>query len=169
MDEIYNGELDKHDIDTDFFTLNGIKTFARVVDIYDGDTMTCVIPLFNSYYKFTVRLDGIDTCEIRNKNLELKHKGLLARKLIIDTLCLDNTCTIDITKKELQEYLKKNTIIVWLECLEFDKYGRLLGKIYKDKHSNKSLSDILLDEKLGYKYDGGTKLKNDEINDTIRD
>lgn len=169
MEREYKGELDNYDIDTNIFTLNGIKTFARVVDIYDGDTMTCVIPLFDNYYKFTIRLNGIDTCEIRNKNMELKHKGMAARKLIIDELCPNNSYDIDVSKKEIQEYLKKHIIIVWLECLEFDKYGRVLGNIYKKVDSNKSLSDILLDAKLAYKYDGGTKIDENLQNSIIKE
>lgn len=161
-DDQYKIDLEKHDIDTKMFSLNGINTYARVVDIYDGDTMTCVIPLFNDYYKFTIRLNGIDTCEIRNKNINLKQKGLMAKKLIIDTLLPNNNCTIDITKNDLREYLKSHIVIIWLECLEFDKYGRLLGNIYIDKESDVSLSKLLLDNNLAYSYDGGSKMSEDK-------
>lgn len=159
IEEKYIEELHTCDIDTKVFSLNGMETYARVVDIYDGDTMTCVLPLFNDYYKFIVRLDGIDTCEIRNKNANLKQKGLLAKKLIIDTLLPDNKCELDITRNDLREYLKKHVVIVWLKCLEFDKYGRLLGDVFVNKESDKSLSNVILDNKLGYIYNGGSKLE----------
>ena len=40
---------------------------ARVVNIYDGDTITCILPINNKYYNFKIRLAGIDTCEIKSK------------------------------------------------------------------------------------------------------
>ena len=49
-------------------SITGLKTYGRVVDIYDGDTIKIILPAFGSYYKFTTRLNYIDTCEIRSKD-----------------------------------------------------------------------------------------------------
>lgn len=55
-------ELEKYTFDnTDEFSLDNYITLARVVDIYDGDTCTCIIPLYNNYYKYHIRLNEIDT------------------------------------------------------------------------------------------------------------
>ena len=47
---------------TKTFSLKNTECYARVVQIYDGDTITAVIPLFDNFYKFSIRLNGIDTC-----------------------------------------------------------------------------------------------------------
>jgi endonuclease YncB( thermonuclease family) len=59
--------------------------------------------------------------------------------------------------------------IVFIKCYEFDKYGRLLADVYINYNdiNSKSISEILLNENLAYKYDGGKKLSEDEQNDII--
>jgi endonuclease YncB( thermonuclease family) len=147
--------MDKYDISTSPFTLSGIKTYARLVDVYDGDTVTCVFPIFGeNYFKFTIRLNGIDTAEMRG---EFKSIALEARHKILNYLCEDMyNLNQDCQRSDIQDFLKKNVIIIWLECYNFDKYGRILGDIYKNKDTL-SLSDILLNENLAYKYNGGKK------------
>ena len=55
--------------------------------------------------------------------------------------------------------MKINEVFVWIECFDFDKYGRILANVYK-KEGDISLSNILLESRLAYIYDGGKKLKN---------
>ena len=50
---------------------------------------------------------------------------------------------------------------MYVKCHDFDKYGRLLLDLYLDK-DEKSISDVLLEEKLAYVYNGKTKLNEDE-------
>jgi endonuclease YncB( thermonuclease family) len=129
--------------------------------VYDGDTMTCIFPIFGeNYFKFNIRLMGIDTAEMKTNNDILKERAFSARHYILEYLCgddynLDNRCS----RQEIQEYLKNNEIMVWLECFDFDKYGRILGNIYK-KEKKESLSELLIDSKLAYRYDGNKKVKN---------
>lgn len=47
-----------------------------------------------------------------------------------------------------------------ISLLEFDKYGRVLIKIYDDDYN--CINDLLVREGLAYKYDGGTKKKFEE-------
>jgi endonuclease YncB( thermonuclease family) len=148
---------------TPMFSLNGIKTEARVVDVIDGDTLALVFPIFNKYFKFHIRLNGIDTCEIHSKNEILKTKGLKAKRRMIELLYPLETIedNIEIYKKQILSLFDRYVSIVWLECLEFDKYGRLLGNVFiKDKKLN--VCDVLIDEKLAYRYDGSTKLSKEE-------
>ena len=74
--------------------------------------------------------------------------------------------TDNLTKHEVQEILDNKLIVVWVECLEFDKYGRLLANVYCfNEHTNDydiSLSQYLLDNKFAYMYNGGTKLSESE-------
>ena len=51
--------------DIELFSLNGLKTIGKIVDIYDGDTCKIVIIHENILKKFTCRLLGIDTPEIK--------------------------------------------------------------------------------------------------------
>jgi len=155
-------QFQSHDIHTAVFSLNGINTYARLVDVYDGDTITCIIPLFNNYYKFHVRLNDLDTCEMKSKNEELKERAFLARKKVLDTICKDNNLELHCSKKDIQNYFIDNNTIIWLECLTFDKYGRLLANVYEKNDKTNSLSSILINCHLGYHYAGGTKLNEDE-------
>lgn len=149
-------------IKTPRFTLNNLKTYGRLVDIIDGDSLSIILPIYNDYFKFNVRLNGIDTSELHSHKEELKHFAENAKnelvKLIIKT---DN-----LTKHEVQEILDNKLIVVWVECLEFDKYGRLLANVYCfNEHTNDydiSLSQYLLDNKFAYMYNGGTKLSESE-------
>lgn len=141
-------------------SINGTNTYGRVVDIYDGDTLKIVLPTHNSFYKFTIRLSGIDTCEIKSKNIELKNYGIKARNKIFK-LITDIDLSESITKNEIKNILDSDVYLVWIECLNTDKYGRVLANIYKDKNM-KSFSNILLDEKLAYNYEGKTKMSDDE-------
>jgi endonuclease YncB( thermonuclease family) len=154
---------------TTFFSLKGLESYGRVVQIHDGDTLTAILPLHNSFYKFSIRLAGIDTCEITSKNTFNKNLAIAARKKLFQL----------ITKKEKEEeeetedkeededtniksYLNNNICIVYIKCLDFDKYGRLLATVSKHPTDTLSLSDILINEKLAYKYDGKTKLTEEQ-------
>jgi endonuclease YncB( thermonuclease family) len=143
------------------FTLQGINTYGKVIDIYDGDSIKCIMPLFNDYFVFDIRLNGIETCEIHSTNEILRKNALEARKKVLDILDPDNNVDKNASKKEIQEYLYKNNVIAWLKCYDFDKYGRIMADMYKHKES-KSVSDILLEQKLAYQYKGNTKLTEEE-------
>ena len=150
-----------YNISVPFFTLSGISTVARLVDVYDGDTVTCIFPILkDNYYKFNLRLKGIDTAELKNADLIAKQKALEARHKILTFCCeTDYNLKQDCSRHDIQNYLKENNILVWIECFHFDKYGRVLANVYKEPDSI-SLSELLLNAKLAYAYDGGKKAKN---------
>lgn len=141
-------------ISTPFFSLENIDTTCRIVDIYDGDTITIVINMFSSYHKMNVRLAGIDTCELKGKNKEL---GLKAKARLFELLTKNTWCPTLQNKKNMRSFLDANPCVAKIVCGKFDKYGRLLGKIYVDEN-NQSVQDILVEEKLAYTYDGKAKL-----------
>lgn len=153
-------ELQKYNIhNTHKFSLNGFSTIARLVDIIDGDTIICIIPCFGKYFKFHIRLNGIDTCESKSLDSFIKNKAICAKNKIFEYICENTTLNF-------KDYLFQNCILVWLECKDFDKYGRLLANVFKT-HNNKSvgqsISELLLSEKLAYEYHGERKLTEDEI------
>ena len=80
-----------------------------------------------------IRLDGIDTPELRSSNKKEKQKGIEARDFLKQII--DNR-------------------IITLHCGKFDKYGRLLGTIY---YNNVNINDKMISTKHAVAYDGGTK------------
>lgn len=139
------------------FSMNGQECVGRVVNIHDGDTLTIVLPVFTSFFRFSVRLAGIDTCETTSKNPE-------NMKLATDAcLRLFSLVTNDVVTsvKEIKPFLRHNICLVHVNCLDFDKYGRLLADVSKSKDTV-PFSKILVDEKLAYVYDGGKKLTETE-------
>lgn len=150
-----------HGNETPFFSLKGVKTYARVVDVYDGDTITIVIDINNFFLKFKCRLNGIDTCEIRSKNIQNKQLALQAKHRLFN-LITNHTVDELYNKKDLVDYFEKNVSIIWVHCLDFDKYGRLLIDCYSSTDELQSFSQILIDEKLAYAYDGETKLTEEQ-------
>lgn len=141
---------------TTTFSLKGTECYGRVVQIHDGDTITVIIPLFdtNKFYKFSVRLSGIDTCEVSSTTEENKILAIKAKNRLIELVTSTTTAT------DIKSYLQNNITLVYLKCLDFDKYGRLLATVYKNNNNDVeiSFSDILIKEKLGYCYTGKKKL-----------
>jgi endonuclease YncB( thermonuclease family) len=144
-------------------SINGLKCYGRLIDVYDGDTVKVILPTFNSYYKFTIRLNGIDTCEIKSKDKILQENGIKARDRVLELL----TNNKKDTKKDIKNLLESEVFLVWVECFDNDKYGRILANIYKDENEKKSISEILLEEKLAYSYEGKKKLSNDDIKEEL--
>ena len=152
-------KLHLYDKTTPLFTLNGISTFGRVVGIIDGDTLSCVIPLLDRYYKFNFRLNGIDTCEMKSKNQSNKDLAIEARNMLFN-LITNKHITND-TKNEVSILLNENVYLVWISCQNFDKFGRVLAKISLNE-SSESFSEILIKNKLAYEYHGDKKLSEKE-------
>jgi hypothetical protein len=61
---ITNGLLEDCTKDTPEFSLCNLTLQGKVVECYDADTCKIALPLHNSFYKFTCRLNGIDTPEM---------------------------------------------------------------------------------------------------------
>jgi endonuclease YncB( thermonuclease family) len=151
----------QHGGNTPFFTLNGIKDYARVTEVYDGDTITIVMNISGSFLKFKCRMMGIDTCEIRSKNSKNKELAVKARNRLIE-LITDKQLDEASKKKEVSSFLEEDVYVIWVHCLEFDKYGRALIHCFKTPQSVKSFSETLVEEKLAYKYEGDTKLTEEQ-------
>lgn len=153
---------------TPLFTLNGTKCWGRIVNLYDGDTFKVIIKIFDNYYKINMRMCAIDTCEIKSKDEANKKKAIQARNRILQLVCPEEDINLDknYTKKEIDAILNKHVCMVWVNLLEFDKYGRTLCDVYNTPDSE-SFSKILISEKLGYEYFGDTKLTEDQQKETL--
>jgi endonuclease YncB( thermonuclease family) len=144
---------------TDEFTFNGLKMVGRVVNIHDGDTMNVILPVFDTNLcRFSIRLNGIDTCEIRSKTESNLKLALQARTRLFE---LVTSSSPQQPTTDIKKYLKDNICLVHVRCYDFDKYGRLLADV-SVKEGEEVFSSILLKEKLAYAYDGGKKLTEEE-------
>lgn len=156
----------KYGLSTPEFSLKGIETFCRVVSVYDADTITVVMPLFDSYYRFNIRLLGIDCPEMKSKILENKKKAIRARNQVIQWLLPNKTINLDetYTKKQIQEMFAQDVAIAWIKCDEYEKFGRILANLYSNFNDPEhlSFSNRLIAEGLAYSYMGGTKLTEEE-------
>ena len=115
------------------FTFKGQEKEAKIVAVYDGDTCKAVFPLNGELYKWTIRVNRIDTPELKTKNVLESSFG-----------------------HEVRDVLRSKILdkVVKLKCDNFDKYGRLLAEIYVN---GESVNQFLIDNKYAFEYDGGTK------------
>jgi endonuclease YncB( thermonuclease family) len=151
--------------DVQEFTLCGQVLSGKIVEMYDADTCKIVLPLFGGFYKFTCRLNGIDTPEIKprkdkpNREAEIQ-LAKKARNEFLRLICPDSKCymNIDAKKEDILKELEFNRTLVSVKCLEFDKYGRLLVEITPAGAGQETVNAALVKANLAVYYDGGTKI-----------
>jgi endonuclease YncB( thermonuclease family) len=151
-----------YDLDSPHISLAGIRTYCRIVDVYDGDSLSIVLPYndLNHVYKFQVRLQNIDTCEITSKTLANREKAVKARNRVIELLTNISQPQSLQSRKDVQKLFRDGVYVAWIELSEMDKYNRVLADIYPIGHTSttsRSISSILLEERLAYPYSGETK------------
>ena len=107
-------ELNKCSVqNTEKFLFNGKSMFAKVIDVYDGDTITVAFKFKKIFWQHNCRIYGLDCAEIRTKNIEEKKIGLEAKTFLSD-LILGKIVWIEVNKNK-------------------DKFGRLLTLELKKK------------------------------------
>ena len=113
-------------------------TTGKVIKVYDGDTIHVACEVWkDNIYRFSVRMRGYDSAEIRTRNKAEKKAAYEAKE------ALEN--------KVLGQ-------IVRLENVALEKYGRVLADVF---FMNEHINQWMIDNKYGIKYDGGTKIKVD--------
>jgi micrococcal nuclease len=115
----------------------GTVTVSKVISVYDGDTFRVNIdslpPIVGK--NIAIRVNGVDTPEIRGKCQYEKNLALEARDFVRGKLA---------NAKEIK-----------LTNLQRGKYFRVVANVLVD---GVSLEQELLDNELAYRYDGGKKL-----------
>jgi endonuclease YncB( thermonuclease family) len=140
------------------FTLAGTTIKARVLDVYDGDTMTVALPWKGTCYRFKLRLLGINTEELRGVDAETKERALKARDRVLDLVtCGEFKPTLKCTRKVCRQALAQKPYLVSVQCHDFDKYGRVLARVLTPGSQILTLSDILVQEGLAREYMVTTK------------
>ena len=115
-------------------------TGGKVIKVYDADTITIAAKLpykESPIYRLSVRLNGIDTPEIKGKDISEEEKeAAKAARDFVSNLTLNKYVT--------------------LKNIESEKYGRILADVYVgDIH----LNDLLIKERYAVPYNGGHKVK----------
>lgn len=154
IEELKNGDEEKYKI----FSLNGLITYAKIINNYDGDTADCLLIYNNNILRFKVRFLGYDSPEIKPPLNTPDRDNIIAKaKLAKSRLwCL---CT-----KLDNNSIKSHNNILKILCSDFDKYGRLLITAFNSDYNDtlsfdSSINKIMIDEGFGYAYYGGTKIK----------
>ena len=157
-------ELENATKDIPTFSLQGLTLQGKVVELYDADTCKIVLPLQNSLFKFTCRLSGIDTPEMKPLKNKINRDNEIiwakkARAELLKLICTDNSLceNLDLKKQDIINILEQNKKLITIKCLEFDKYGRLLVELYGE-NKEKSFNTILLEKNMAVIYYGGKKI-----------
>lgn len=137
------------------YTLRGMTAYARVTAVYDGDSMTCVFDIgFGTLYRYDIRVCGIDTPEMKDKDQMVKAYATRARNRMLSLLCPSEfSVTGTYNKREIVNKLKKNLIIVHLTMHGIDKYGRQICEV-RPEAGEEQYGDILIREGYAKPYGG---------------
>jgi len=127
-----------------YFSFENYSCYAKVVDVYDGDTCTLLF-LWNNYpVKMRCRMKGYDSPEMK-PSLSDPNRDLVKKRA-------------HEAKEALIKYIDyNNESLVKVEFEKFDKYGRPLITLYN--MNNVNVNEIMIMNNYGYKYNGGTKNK----------
>ena len=115
------------------YSLKGTRTYGRVCKVYDGDTITIIVEKDKRMIKYSCRILGIDTPELRTQNKKEKEMALIAR-----------------------DYLRKRILnkVVLIEFFDFDKYGRVLASVF---YKNEDISVMMIKNTFAVPYFGGKR------------
>jgi micrococcal nuclease len=115
----------------------GNATVSEITSIYDGDTFRANIKGYPAIvgHHMSIRINGIDTPELRGKCDKEKQLARLAKQFTVKHLRTAKSISLKNVKR--------------------GKYFRLIADVYVD---GVSLGELLIKNKHAIKYDGGTKV-----------
>lgn len=137
---------------TKCFSFEGKNIFTKILDVYDGDTVTIAICVDNCKFRTNCRLIGIDCEEIKSKNEIEKKNAQKARQHLI-FLLTGQKIKIDSSRRDIKNLFSTLNCIVKVSCGKFDKYGRILATIWKN---DVCINDEMIKQDLAVSYDGKT-------------
>ncbi len=131
---------------------------VQIASVYDGDTVVIIIGVGGSGgggtgdgaipIKLALRIDGIDTPEIRGKTLAERSDAIVSRNRVMQLLGFDPTAQTT--------YRSDLAVFANVYLVRWDKFGgRVIGSIYTP--DGQSVAEILLKEKLARSYHGERK------------
>ena len=122
--------------DAPLFSLNYQTHLAKVLSIYDGDTITAVFFIKGDLRKYKIRINGIDTAEMKDSDPQVS----------------------ELAHHTVEAILPIKGKIVKAELGNFDKYGRVLSKIsVATAEGDIDLTKWMIEKGIAKAYDGKTK------------
>jgi len=127
--------------------LSGRELKARVLSVYDGDTVTVGYRVNGGFWKSSLRIYGIDAPEMKPirrdrsiLSLEREKAAALASRNFLSDLILNRVVDLKLHDKSR------------------DKYGRLLGAIF---YRGENISEKMVESGHAIRYYGKAKLEFD--------
>ena len=121
-------------------------TRAKVVKVTDGDTVWVAAYQNGKLNRWSTRIYGIDTMELKSSDPVNKQNAIRAKEYLTN-LIMDQTVDIQILTGTFDEKQRRT---IW------DKNGRLIAHV---QYQGKDIATELINQKLAYPYFGGTKKK----------
>lgn len=117
---------------------------ARALRVIDGDSLSIELDLgFNMRYVGSIRLDGIDTPELRGRAPEEIARGQDAKRYVV-------TWLIDAARDASEAWPLE------IETNRVDKYGRWLAYVWR-KSDGRCLNTDLIESGRAREYHGGSR------------
>lgn len=129
------------------FSFEGQRFLAKIVDVYDGDTVRVTFRYAGKLTQYRARMAGYDSPEMRPpKTKPGRDEEVKAAHRAKDALIS-----------------KLGDRIVYIGCGPFDKYGRLLVTVYARAgpgltENGENVNQWMIANGHGVPYDGGTKI-----------
>ena len=125
--------------------------YAKVVDVYDGDTFTVIIMYGDLPMKLKIRLQGVDAPELVVK----KQAGKVYTTEQLELIELEMRAGAHVRDKVKKLIEGKEVIVKLIKC---DKYGgRQVGAVYLKPQSYETLTEYLLSKRYGKPYQAQKK------------
>lgn len=133
------------------WTFRGQASWVRVIDVYDGDTVTVALRVAGGTSKLAARLLGIDAMELRAVSAKAVKRATKARNRLAQLCGLDLTLDGEHSQAHIRSLLDTTVCLVWMTCVGEDKYGRLLVDLSSGP-GHCTFSRTLIDEKHAAPY-----------------
>jgi endonuclease YncB( thermonuclease family) len=141
-------------------SLAGQQGWVRVADVYDGDTLTVVAPLLGGdpatgapVHRISVRLAGIDACELRDPEEGLRARAYAARNRVVELLLGVRPEPERAPAAAVRRLFAAQVCAAWVDCAGTDKYGRTLATVSSARGAP-CITHTLLEEGLAQPYNG---------------
>lgn len=133
---------------TNCIDLRGVQCDAKVVDVHDGDTVKLVIFYRGAPTKFTCRMMGYDSPELKQKeNADTWRSVNDVLRAVTNVSVSDESHS----KMQLKALMDMNTKLVRAQFHGKDKYGRELVELFDH---GVSINTLLMEKHYNIAYNG---------------
>ncbi len=145
------------------FDLRGLQTWARVINIKDGDTLDLCYFVSSNFIEFTRKLSTRSKFPQRNGIVYSEGESKFSGYFTVSTCRLNGVDAMEHDTAQGQEAirlftleLQKTNNIVWCHFIKYEKYGRGLVELYASDDMKKGINRFYIGKKhplLGVLYE----------------